>query len=144
MSSHVKLILFADDIGSNIEGSHAATAQAKSQLAKAAKTQRSNSSLVIYDASPPPPPFFPGTKWQRALTSLFTLVYQNEGQSVVALLLSHWFHLLTFKILFIYLFFWLIRFLFFCADMLALGDIWDCASHCSHSTCGLIRSSLIR
>lgn len=49
MSSHVKHILFADDIGSNIEGSHAATAQAKSQLAKAAKTQRSNSSLVIYD-----------------------------------------------------------------------------------------------
>ncbi|XP_065638531.1 syntaxin-22 [Quercus suber] len=35
-----------DDIGSNIEGSHAATAQAKSQLAKAAKTQRSNSSLT--------------------------------------------------------------------------------------------------
>lgn len=37
-----------DDIGSNIENSHAATAQAKSQLAKASKTQRSNSSLVIY------------------------------------------------------------------------------------------------
>ncbi|KAF3951298.1 hypothetical protein CMV_023034 [Castanea mollissima] len=35
-----------DDIGSNIEGSHAATAQGKSQLAKAAKTQRSNSSLA--------------------------------------------------------------------------------------------------
>ncbi|GFZ15478.1 syntaxin/t-SNARE family protein [Actinidia rufa] len=35
-----------DDIGSNIEGAHAATAQAKSQLAKAAKTQRSNSSLT--------------------------------------------------------------------------------------------------
>ncbi|RZB60020.1 Syntaxin-22 [Glycine soja] len=36
-----------DDIGSNIENSHAATAQAKSQLAKASKTQRSNSSLII-------------------------------------------------------------------------------------------------
>ncbi|KAH0660620.1 hypothetical protein KY285_029232 [Solanum tuberosum] len=34
-----------DDIGSNIENSHAATAQGRSQLAKAAKTQRSNSSL---------------------------------------------------------------------------------------------------
>lgn len=42
---------FADDIGSNIENSHAATAQAKSQLAKASKTQRSNSSLVIYKFS---------------------------------------------------------------------------------------------
>ncbi|KAK3026683.1 hypothetical protein RJ639_041530 [Escallonia herrerae] len=36
-----------DDIGSNIENSHAATTQAKSQLAKAAKTQRSNSSLEM-------------------------------------------------------------------------------------------------
>ncbi|CAA0843264.1 Syntaxin-22 [Striga hermonthica] len=35
-----------DDIGSNIEGAHAATAQGKSQLVKAAKTQRSNSSLT--------------------------------------------------------------------------------------------------
>ncbi|XP_027346583.1 syntaxin-22-like isoform X2 [Abrus precatorius] len=35
-----------DDIGSNIENSHAATAQAKSQLVKASKTQRSNSSLT--------------------------------------------------------------------------------------------------
>ncbi|XP_062073557.1 syntaxin-22-like [Humulus lupulus] len=35
-----------DDIGSNIEGSHAATSQAKSQLVKASKTQRSNSSLA--------------------------------------------------------------------------------------------------
>ncbi|KAJ9549599.1 hypothetical protein OSB04_022142, partial [Centaurea solstitialis] len=34
-----------DDIGSNIENSHAATAQAKSHLAKASKTQRSNSSM---------------------------------------------------------------------------------------------------
>ncbi|KAL2965852.1 hypothetical protein AAZX31_16G084800 [Glycine max] len=37
-----------DDIGSNIENSHAATAQAKSQLSKASKTQRSNSSLRRY------------------------------------------------------------------------------------------------
>ncbi|GKU95793.1 hypothetical protein SLEP1_g9110 [Rubroshorea leprosula] len=35
-----------DDIGSHIENSQAATAQGKSQLAKAAKTQRSNSSLA--------------------------------------------------------------------------------------------------
>lgn len=35
-----------DDIGSNIEGAHAATAQGKSLLVKAAKTQRSNSSLT--------------------------------------------------------------------------------------------------
>nr|AIX10969.1 syntaxin [Albuca bracteata] len=35
-----------DDIGSNIESSLAATAQAKTQLAKAAKTQKSNSSLT--------------------------------------------------------------------------------------------------
>ncbi|XXG73155.1 hypothetical protein AAC387_Pa07g2121 [Persea americana] len=35
-----------DDIESNIDNSHAATAQAKSQLAKAAKTQKSNSSLT--------------------------------------------------------------------------------------------------
>ncbi|XP_027101583.1 syntaxin-22 isoform X1 [Coffea arabica] len=35
-----------DDIGSNIENAHAATAQGKSQLAKAAKTQKSNTSLT--------------------------------------------------------------------------------------------------
>jgi syntaxin 7 len=35
-----------DDIGSHIESSHAATAQGKAQLVKAAKTQRSNSSLL--------------------------------------------------------------------------------------------------
>ncbi|ERN19555.1 hypothetical protein AMTRI_Chr02g256990 [Amborella trichopoda] len=35
-----------DDIDSNVEGSYSATAQAKSQLAKAAKTQKSNSSLT--------------------------------------------------------------------------------------------------
>lgn len=35
-----------DDIGSNIEGSHAATSQGTTQLVKASKTQRSNSSLV--------------------------------------------------------------------------------------------------
>ncbi|KAG5540163.1 hypothetical protein RHGRI_020406 [Rhododendron griersonianum] len=36
-----------DDIGANIEGSHAATAQGKSQLNQAAKTQKSNSSLAL-------------------------------------------------------------------------------------------------
>ncbi|XP_050916784.1 uncharacterized protein LOC127131948 [Lathyrus oleraceus] len=36
-----------DDIGSNIEHSHEATAQAKSELVKASKTQRSSSSLAI-------------------------------------------------------------------------------------------------
>ncbi|XAR54785.1 hypothetical protein NMG60_11030083 [Bertholletia excelsa] len=35
-----------DDIGSHIEGSHAATAQGRSQLAKAAKIQKSNSSMT--------------------------------------------------------------------------------------------------
>ena len=35
-----------DDIGSNIESAHTATGQAKSQLVKASKTQRSNSSLT--------------------------------------------------------------------------------------------------
>ncbi|GAU41466.1 hypothetical protein TSUD_237160 [Trifolium subterraneum] len=35
-----------DDIGTNIENSHEATVQAKSQLVQAAKTQRSNSSLA--------------------------------------------------------------------------------------------------
>ncbi|XP_024045995.1 syntaxin-22-like [Citrus clementina] len=35
-----------DDIGSHIENSQVATAQGKSQLVKAAKTQRSNSSLT--------------------------------------------------------------------------------------------------
>ncbi|MFS7926706.1 putative target SNARE coiled-coil domain, syntaxin domain, syntaxin/epimorphin [Helianthus anomalus] len=35
-----------DDIGSNIENSNAATAQAKSHLVKASKTQRSNSSMT--------------------------------------------------------------------------------------------------
>ncbi|XP_027080084.1 syntaxin-22-like isoform X2 [Coffea arabica] len=35
-----------DDIGSNVENAHAATAQGKSQLAKAAKTQKSNTSLT--------------------------------------------------------------------------------------------------
>ncbi|KAH9617011.1 hypothetical protein KSS87_001857 [Heliosperma pusillum] len=37
-----------DDIGSNLESSHAATAQGRSQLAKASKTQKSNSSLVSF------------------------------------------------------------------------------------------------
>lgn len=46
--SNLEHIYFADDIGSNIEGAQAATAQGKSQLVKAAKTQRSNSSLVIH------------------------------------------------------------------------------------------------
>lgn len=44
-SSHLGL---ADDIDSNIDSSHAATVQAKTQLAKASKTQRSNSSLVKF------------------------------------------------------------------------------------------------
>ncbi|CDP13073.1 unnamed protein product [Coffea canephora] len=35
-----------DDIGSHVENAHAATAQGRSQLAKAAKTQRSNSSVT--------------------------------------------------------------------------------------------------
>ncbi|KAI7739790.1 hypothetical protein M8C21_018226 [Ambrosia artemisiifolia] len=35
-----------DDIGSNIENSHAATAQARSHLAQASKTQRANSSMT--------------------------------------------------------------------------------------------------
>ncbi|MBA0593255.1 hypothetical protein Gorai_010208, partial [Gossypium raimondii] len=40
-----KSINAADDIGTHIENSRAATVQAKSHLVKAAKTQRSNSSL---------------------------------------------------------------------------------------------------
>lgn len=48
MFSYLKRVHFADDVGSNIEGAQAATAQGKSQLVKAAKTQRSNSSLVIH------------------------------------------------------------------------------------------------
>ncbi|KAI3756611.1 hypothetical protein L1987_56433 [Smallanthus sonchifolius] len=36
-----------DDIGSNIENSHAATAQGKSHLVKASKAQRSNSSMCL-------------------------------------------------------------------------------------------------
>lgn len=39
---------FADDIDSNIENAAAASSQAKTQLAKASKTQKSNSSLVIH------------------------------------------------------------------------------------------------
>ncbi|KAL2901278.1 Syntaxin-22 [Bienertia sinuspersici] len=35
-----------DDIGSNVENAHAATTQGRSHLAKASKTQRSNSSLT--------------------------------------------------------------------------------------------------
>uniref|UniRef100_A0A2P2ILL2 Uncharacterized protein MANES_09G125100 n=2 Tax=Rhizophora mucronata TaxID=61149 RepID=A0A2P2ILL2_RHIMU len=38
--------IMIDDIGSNIESSHAATVQANSQLKKASKSQRSNSSLT--------------------------------------------------------------------------------------------------
>ncbi|XLU97932.1 hypothetical protein S245_012272, partial [Arachis hypogaea] len=45
-----------DDIGSNIEQSHATTAQARSQLAKASKTQRSNSSLMLGVGAVLPPP----------------------------------------------------------------------------------------
>ncbi|KAJ0080310.1 hypothetical protein Patl1_23811 [Pistacia atlantica] len=38
-----------DDISSNIESSHSATVQGTSQLVKASKTQKSNSSLVNFD-----------------------------------------------------------------------------------------------
>ncbi|KAK6926175.1 Target SNARE coiled-coil homology domain [Dillenia turbinata] len=38
-----------DDISSNVERSHAATVEAKSQLLKASKTQKSNSSLFEHD-----------------------------------------------------------------------------------------------
>ncbi|CAN6570972.1 unnamed protein product [Malus baccata var. baccata] len=38
----------SDDIGYNIENSHAATVQATSHLVKASKTQRSNSSLTCF------------------------------------------------------------------------------------------------
>lgn len=48
VSSYVDHICFVDDVGYNIESAQSATAQAKSQLVKASKTQRSNSSLVIY------------------------------------------------------------------------------------------------
>lgn len=41
----------ADDIGSHIENSQAATANGKSHLVKAAKIQKSNSSLVLNDGS---------------------------------------------------------------------------------------------
>lgn len=40
--------LFPDDIGSNVDGANAAAAQAKSQLVQAAKSKKSNSSLVSY------------------------------------------------------------------------------------------------
>ncbi|KAD1066244.1 hypothetical protein E3N88_43335 [Mikania micrantha] len=43
-----------DDIGSNIENSHAATSQARSHLAKASKTQRSNSSMCSSTEKPSP------------------------------------------------------------------------------------------
>lgn len=48
----LKLNLGADDINANIENSHAATAQARSDLGKAAKNQRSNSSLVVFSCHP--------------------------------------------------------------------------------------------
>lgn len=41
-------VFFSDDFSSNIENSHSATAQAASQLLKASKLQKSNSSLVIF------------------------------------------------------------------------------------------------
>lgn len=44
------IFIFVDDIGANIEGAQASTTQGTTHLVKAAKTQRSNSSLVIYDA----------------------------------------------------------------------------------------------
>lgn len=40
------MCVLADDVSSHIDNSHAATTQATAQLRKAAKTQRSNSSLV--------------------------------------------------------------------------------------------------
>lgn len=46
-SNSVSLIGVADDIDSHIENAVVATTQAKGQLSKAAKTQKSNSSLVI-------------------------------------------------------------------------------------------------
>lgn len=48
VSSYVDHICFVDDVDYHIETAQSATAQAKSQLVKASKTQRSNSSLVIY------------------------------------------------------------------------------------------------
>lgn len=40
------MFYMADDISSNIDNSHAATAQGTVQLRKASKTQQANSSLV--------------------------------------------------------------------------------------------------
>lgn len=45
---NVKNSIFADDIGSNISNSHAATTQATTQLSKASKLQKSGSSLVKF------------------------------------------------------------------------------------------------
>ena len=41
---------FSDDFSSNIDNSHSATAQAASQLSKASKLQKANSSLIIYNS----------------------------------------------------------------------------------------------
>ena len=43
------MLFLSDDISSNIESSHASTAQATTQLAKASKLQKSSSSLVKFD-----------------------------------------------------------------------------------------------
>lgn len=45
-----ELVYFSDDIGSNIDNSHSATTQATSQLLKASKLQKSNSSLVMFNS----------------------------------------------------------------------------------------------
>lgn len=43
--------IMTDDISSHVDNAQAATSQGKTLLAKAAKTQRSNSSLVIHDSN---------------------------------------------------------------------------------------------
>lgn len=70
----------ADDIGSNVENSHAATAQGKSQLAKAAKTQRSNSSLVtLYLRSVY---YYESFQWVSSVHSCYTEVLEMQEMGV--------------------------------------------------------------
>lgn len=49
---YLMIFSFLGDVGSHVENAHAATGQGKSQLVKAAKTQKANSSLVTLYCHP--------------------------------------------------------------------------------------------
>ncbi|KAF6148528.1 hypothetical protein GIB67_042487 [Kingdonia uniflora] len=109
-----------DDIGSNIENSAVATSQAKSQLVKASKTQKSNSSLYIKIQDFPVTPI-PASQYARVSEHHHSILTRLSKYLSARLNLN----------------------LSSPADLLAFGDIWGCPSHRDHSSDSLTNQALL-